>query len=780
MSSNIAEEAARYVSMGINLVPLAARSKIPEAGIDLDKYFNELFPADRLQEMIAKGCNIAVICGKISLVIVIDIDGEPATQMWADTISKVPTLKEKLEAKDTQLVKTSGGYHIYLRFNLSEFEDGIGRIKLWKGTGAHEEIVIRGNGSYVVGAGSIHPDTGKVYERRGQTIPTITKAEYEQLLNAFNIASKSSTASRQQTAGVTKVSPLHIAALADCAKSIYSEGSRNDVGLRLIGDLRHKGFPEDAVKEFVIKLHGDDRDKIVKAVDATFRKDIAQINSRAELERELLANHDYKTVQRFFKQWDKLIKEALAASRKVQDWEDSEERIVALTEDVKSKFIVKATGQDRRLCIYNDGVYEEKDAEQAIERYLEEISPGINNHDVNEVLNKLRRREYVNEVEFDNNPYMINFRNVWYNWLEDKTYPHSPDLLSMHQLPYPYPEVKQVPKNFYRFMAGVRYPEDGNREIKGIHYPHEVKTAMDWMAYTFMKENKFELVCFKIGYGKNGKTTEDSLLKALHGGKSEKGSFVGGSVTGFSLRQIIENRFATYRMKGKALNIDAETDGRAIDMTELKRLASRDTIHEVEGKGTNFESVILNTKFQMNFNKDPIIINQSDGDIRRLLMLSYPHQFEGKSDDTDILQKLLTEEELSNIFAWVIAPALRRLNTAKSLYMKYNKIEDRRTRYELVTNPMKAATDAIFLSSSTSEDYVTKAEAYDAYKKFCAKNNLAVQSKKLFGTYLHKEMMVQDGYRGPKGKQDEVWLGLRVNPAYTVDLKQAQFTPAAA
>jgi putative DNA primase/helicase len=479
-----------------------------------------------------------------------------------------------------------------------------------------------------------------------------------------------------------------------------------------------------------------------------------QLERRIELRKQFLQDQQRKAMA--------AIKESPAqktASKIAESDNEEESETLILTNKVCDAFTIRCTGQNEKLLICANGSYSDEDAEPKVKRYLEELHPNISTKEVNEVIGKIRRKRYVNENLFDNNPYMINFEDCWYNWLEDKKYPHSPELLSRQQLPYPYPDKKTLPKSFYKFMLE-------------IHYATEVKTAMEWMAYTFMRQNKFELVCFKIGYGKNGKTTEDNPLRALHGGQIINGSVIGSAVTGFSDKQIKESRWATGSMKRAALNIDAETDGHPIDMTDLKRLASRDTIHQVESKGIDFESAIFNTKFQMNFNKDPIITNQSDGDVRRLLMLSYPHQFEGKNEDVDLDldAKLQSKEELSAIFSWVIAPALRRLHKAKSIYMAENTIERRRLRYELLSDPLRAAAQDIFTDEGViDEDYTTKKDAARAYIKFCQKNKLAILSERKFSQYLKGSMKLQEGKQGPRGKQVEAWLGVRLNPIYSLE-----------
>ena len=82
--------------------------------------------------------NIGIVTGKISNLTVVDIDQEERPE-WLP-----PTL----------VVKTGKGWHYYYQY--CEGVNNSARIK--------ENIDIRSEGGYVVGAGSVHPDTGKVYE----------------------------------------------------------------------------------------------------------------------------------------------------------------------------------------------------------------------------------------------------------------------------------------------------------------------------------------------------------------------------------------------------------------------------------------------------------------------------------------------------------------------------------------------------------------------------------------------------------------------------------------
>ncbi len=125
-----------------NLIPLRERSKLPSIPwleYQKKKYTGEL----------AK--NNAVICGKISKCVVIDVDSPELIQQLFNDWNTV--------LKKTLVVKTgSGGYHIYLKPRNDKYPD---KMPLTNPRGQH--IDIQSEGSYVVAPGSIHPN-GNLYE----------------------------------------------------------------------------------------------------------------------------------------------------------------------------------------------------------------------------------------------------------------------------------------------------------------------------------------------------------------------------------------------------------------------------------------------------------------------------------------------------------------------------------------------------------------------------------------------------------------------------------------
>lgn len=113
--------------------------------------------------------------------------------------------------------------------------------------------------------------------------------------------------------------------------------------------------------------------------------------------------------------------------------------IMSLTEQTMTEFTFKTMRDNKEIHYYNTtiGVYH-RFGDRAIKEYVEILNPSIKTLYVNEILQKIKRRIYVDRDEFDNNPNIMNVQNgllnIWTGELTD----HSPDFLSIVQLPLIY------------------------------------------------------------------------------------------------------------------------------------------------------------------------------------------------------------------------------------------------------------------------------------------------------------------------------------------------------
>jgi phage/plasmid-associated DNA primase len=67
----------------------------------------------------------------------------------------------------------------------------------------------------------------------------------------------------------------------------------------------------------------------------------------------------------------------------------------------------------------------------------------------------------------------------------------------------------------------------------------------------------------------------------------------------------------------------------------------------------------------------------------------------------------------------------------------------------------------VVAEDSIASDKVTKDKLYQAYKRYCKENKLAVESKENFGKILKKKHDFQDG-REASGERKTIWKGVRL------------------
>ena len=140
-----------YREKGLNVMPVLPKSKYPALS-EWKKYQTEKYNGEFQPNQ-----NGAVICGTSSgNLVVIDLDNRDLSVVFDDW--------ERIK-KETLVVETGKGYHVYIKPKGKLPETSI-RTTNEKG----QHIDIQSHGTYVLIAGSIHPDTGKEYKIISSTL----------------------------------------------------------------------------------------------------------------------------------------------------------------------------------------------------------------------------------------------------------------------------------------------------------------------------------------------------------------------------------------------------------------------------------------------------------------------------------------------------------------------------------------------------------------------------------------------------------------------------------
>ena len=315
---------------------------------------------------------------------------------------------------------------------------------------------------------------------------------------------------------------------------------------------------------------------------------------------------------------------------------------------------------------------------------------------------------------------------------------HSPDYLSINQKPIIYnPNAK--PNLFEMYL-------------KQVLYYAEIRTAVELMAYTFCRDNKYEIITILFGYGANGKSVFTGLLTALHGARN---------VSNVPLSLMIKNTFALSDLENKDINIDTELIQRYNrGFHYFKKLTGKQPIR-IERKHQRAYDAILHAKLFFSANRIPQTTDDSDAYYRQNIVVSFPNRFEGDTADPNLLAKLTTDEELSGIFN-VLMDALRDILLKNNgIFINEKTIQARREKYEMAANPIGSFIKNAVAEDSTESDKVAKDELYQVYQRYCKENKLAVESKENLGKILKKKHDFQDG-REASGERRTIWKGVRL------------------
>ncbi len=250
-----------------------------------------------------------------------------------------------------------------------------------------------------------------------------------------------------------------------------------------------------------------------------------------------------------------------------------------------------------------------------------------------------------------------------------------------------------------------------------------------------------------IGRGANGKNVFVGILSNLHGLKN---------VSNVSLKSLAKERFALVDLVNKDINVDTESTS-INDISTLKKLTGIQPVR-VEQKGQPAYDVEIYAKQIFNANELPTTSDNTDARFRREIILSFPNQFEGKNEDPNLLNKIVTnEEEMSGIFNLAIN-SMRTIANRNKIHVNASTIKERRAKAKLTQDPIGAFLDDALAKEPTKDDYETSEDMHDAFDRFCSHHQISGPGFDKFSEDLRTKHGLEKGRKTMKdGKKKTVW-----------------------
>jgi len=275
---------------------------------------------------------------------------------------------------------------------------------------------------------------------------------------------------------------------------------------------------------------------------------------------------------------------------------------------------------------------------------------------------------------------------------------------------------------------------------------------LEFFGYALVPDTRFEKALMLTGSGANGKSRTIMLLAALVGQ---------ANVSNVALQALEDHRFALAQLEGKLVNASADLPSMALQSTDtFKKLVTGDGI-QAEHKFQSPFTLFNKARLVFSANRVPRSWDTSNAFFRRWLIIPFPNTFEGDRNDTDLLSKLTTPQELSGLLNLALE-GLRRLMERRRFDPPAS-AKNALAEYRLSSDPILA-----FLNECCTTEpeegqrfarlLVGKTALYNAYVRFCEAQKLGKPDSTILFNRRFKELHPNAQERRPKGS-DRMWDG---------------------
>lgn len=382
---------------------------------------------------------------------------------------------------------------------------------------------------------------------------------------------------------------------------------------------------------------------------------------------------------------------------------------VLLAKDIMVDYTFVVEKQSRILFIYEpeNGKYSEH-AEETIKR---EIAKRLDDN---------ARSKFFNDVHFfirataPIKPFcdigeLLLCENGILNILTRELKPFSPEYFIVNKIPVKYDPEATCPKNDEFF----------NQVLPKL----EIKTLFEFWGYALFRKITFHKAVLLVGTGRNGKGVTLNIITAFLGKEN---------CSSETLQSLCYNRFSTANLYCKLANISADLPSSIIKNTGIfKMIVGGDTVPNERKCVTAYPyNPYVKNLFSANY--IPPISNTEDCDAfyARWLIFEFKKQFLGEKADKQLIQKLITPEELSGLLNRAL-DGFDRLNKNKDFSMREN-IAEMRKQYIKRSNSVQAFIEECIEVTADFNDILTSKYLYTKFLDYCNQNQIKSKSQREF------------------------------------------------
>jgi putative DNA primase/helicase len=425
----------------------------------------------------------------------------------------------------------------------------------------------------------------------------------------------------------------------------------------------------------------------------------------------------------------------------------SKEAINELTELLIKQYHIKTMRDNDEIMVYYNGHYH-LDGEKDIRKEVNDVfGDNYTSKIFRDIVDKVLAATTISRADFQEPLNKINFKNGVLDISTKELEPHNPDFNFLYKLNIDYNPAEDCPV-IKKFLHEVTANENDYQCLK------------EYIGYTLLSGYPFRVFLVLYGGGSNGKSVFIYLIR----------NFIGeGNVSVVSLQQLQTDRFAPARLYGKKANVFADIPPLKMKSTDIiKSLTGYTDKITGEKKFQDTFEFVNGAKLIFSANQLPLVDDETEAFWNRVILINFPHKFEGQSDDKDIFKKLTTPEELSGLLNFAMEGLDQLLKNGKFTF-DHETTYERWQKYTEVENPVHD-----FMENCINvrvDASATKEALYDAYVVYCHMVTKPPISKNKFGRYIKNYPYVGEGRPTIGDKQVEIWTGITLKKEVAESLK---------
>jgi P4 family phage/plasmid primase-like protien len=406
-----------------------------------------------------------------------------------------------------------------------------------------------------------------------------------------------------------------------------------------------------------------------------------------------------------------------------------------------------ATMRDTEQIYFWNDVYWIRYGESWIKQIVQIGVHNVNTHFVNEVLNQVRRRTFMDRERFMPPQNHINVENGIINVRTMQFMPHDRHYYFRNIMPVKYDPSARCPR-ILKFLTDCLDSK-------------EIVNLMEEFASCFIS-TKLEKAYMHIGTGANGKSTSFKILQALLG-KS--------SYSAISIHDLLYNRFSRAELDGKIANIFPDISTNEIkNVNFFKALVSGDVI-SAEKKGKDPFDLINNARMFFSTNQLPEITEDTDAVFRRFNITEWTEQFADGKQNSKLIDELTTPTELSGLLNMLLANARKLMSNGKFSYGLT--IDQMRKMWHERSDPVELFVKQYLIVKPDLSIYNDR--MHYLYNQYCAINHFSPESDRVFGKHLNKFIPVHSEVTTRGGRRLRIYRGIGENVDYVKSKGMAIF-----